>query len=112
MSMCRYSLMIKHMVNALTGKDPIYVDSIYELHIEDLLRKAKAPEQLALIKELGWEAGIFPLSGPGEDRRSRRWIASERLDGSAARPTSMTKSVEGKIVIKEYYSTILVEGLR
>jgi hypothetical protein len=48
-------VMIKHTVKLLTGKDPIFVDSVYELHIEDLLKKAKHPRQLELIEELGWK---------------------------------------------------------
>jgi hypothetical protein len=48
-------LMIKHTVQAITGKDPLFVDSIYELHVQDLLKKATHPLQLELIHELGWE---------------------------------------------------------
>lgn len=47
-------VMIKHIVKSLTGNDPIYVDSIYELHIEDLLKKVKHPAQISLLDELGW----------------------------------------------------------
>lgn len=47
-------VMIKHTVKAITGKDPVFVDSTYELHIKDLLEKAKHPRQLELIEELGW----------------------------------------------------------
>jgi len=47
-------VMIKHSVKAITGKDPMFIDSTYELHIKDLLEKAHHPLQLALIEELGW----------------------------------------------------------
>jgi hypothetical protein len=46
--------MIKHSVKAITGKDPVFIDSTYELHIKDLLAKAKHPLHLQLIEELGW----------------------------------------------------------
>jgi hypothetical protein len=47
-------VMIKHSVKAITGKDPIFIDSTYELHIKDLLAKATHPLHLQLIEELGW----------------------------------------------------------
>lgn len=47
-------VMIKHTVKLLTGKDPVFVDSIYELHIKDLLVKATHPRHKELIEELGW----------------------------------------------------------
>lgn len=48
-------VMIKHTVKVITGCDPIFVDSTYELHIADLLEKATDPRQLELIDELGWK---------------------------------------------------------
>jgi hypothetical protein len=48
-------VMIKHTVKVITGRDPIFVDSTYELHIADLLEKATHPRQLELIDELGWK---------------------------------------------------------
>jgi hypothetical protein len=47
-------VMIKHTVEAITGKPPIFVESTYELHIKDLLEKIQYPIQHQLVDELGW----------------------------------------------------------
>ena len=47
-------VMIKHTVEAITGKPPIFVESTYELHIKDLLEKIQHPIQHQLVDELGW----------------------------------------------------------
>ena len=46
--------MIKHTVEAITGKPPIFVESTYELHIKYLLEKIQYPIQHQLVDELGW----------------------------------------------------------
>jgi len=48
-------VMIKHTIKLLTGKEALFVDSIHELHVKDLLSKAEHPLQLELIEELGWK---------------------------------------------------------
>jgi hypothetical protein len=47
-------VMIKHTVEAITGRPPVFVESTYELHIKDLLEKIQYPIQHQLVDELGW----------------------------------------------------------
>ncbi len=61
----------------------------------------------------GMKSSEFDAETPVEkDNFSRRLRASAFLEGSAARPTSMTRSVAGNIDIYGLYTIILVVNLR